>query len=64
MKIELDAEACLGYANCVVEAPEVFDLDEASNTAVVLIENPGAEFVEAARAAVRSCPASALRLTE
>jgi ferredoxin len=64
MRIHLDLEACLGYANCVMEAPEAFDLDEETNKAVVLVDNPDEAQFESVRAAVRSCPASALWLEE
>ncbi|WP_202863029.1 ferredoxin [Ornithinimicrobium murale] len=62
MRIHLNLEECLGYGNCVVEAPDLFDLDEDTNKAIVLIENPDDGQLEEARAAVRSCPAAALRL--
>lgn len=64
MRIELDLDACLGYGNCVVEAPEHFDLDDDAGKAVVLIENPAAADRAVVEAAARSCPAAALRLVE
>lgn len=64
MKIELDLDSCLGYGNCVVEAPDLFDLDEDRNIAVVLVERPSDEQVEDARRAVQACPAAALRLVD
>ncbi|MFG1955214.1 ferredoxin [Micromonospora sp. NPDC048830] len=64
MKIHLDVEECLGYANCVMEAPELFDLDARTNKAVVLNDAPGQEQRESAERAVRVCPAAALRIAE
>jgi ferredoxin len=64
VKIILDQEACMGYANCVIEAPELFDIDEETDKALVLVETPEGELQEAAREAVRVCPAVALRLEE
>lgn len=64
MRIELDLDACLGYGNCVVEAPEHFDMDDDSNKAVVLVEDPSPQDRTVVEAAVRSCPAAALRLVE
>ncbi|WP_209448853.1 ferredoxin [Rhodococcus qingshengii] len=64
MRIELDLELCLGYGNCIAEAPEHFDLDEETNKAIVLIEEPSADDRDVVEAAVRSCPAVALRLAE
>jgi ferredoxin len=62
VKIVLDEEACMGYANCVIEAPDLFDIDEDTDKAVVLVETPEGDQVTAAREAVRVCPAVALRL--
>jgi ferredoxin len=64
MRIELDASLCLGYGNCIAEAPEHFDLDEDTNLAIVLIENPDEQDRAAVEAAIRSCPAVALKLAE
>jgi ferredoxin len=64
MRIELDTTLCLGYGNCIAEAPEHFDLDEEANVAIILIENPGEQDRAVVEAAVRSCPAVALRLAE
>jgi ferredoxin len=54
----------LGYGNCIAEAPEHFDLDEEANVAIILIENPDEQDRAVVEAAVRSCPAVALRLAE
>jgi ferredoxin len=64
MKIVLEEDVCMGYANCVIEAPELFDIDEDTDKAVVLVERPQGEQQDAAREAVRVCPAVALRLEE
>lgn len=64
MRIELDLDSCLGYGNCVVEAPELFDFDEDRNVAVVLVEQPSDDQLEDARRAVQVCPAAALRLVD
>jgi ferredoxin len=61
-KIRLDLDACLGYGNCVVEAPELFDLDEATDKAIVLKESVEEPDLETAEIAVRVCPAMALAL--
>lgn len=62
MKIVVDRDACMGYANCVIEAPELFDIDEATDKAVALIQEPDESFREAAERAARVCPAVALRI--
>lgn len=64
MRVEVDLETCQGYANCVVEAPDVFDLDEDTNKAVVIVDTVPAEFVQDAQRAVDNCPVSAITIRE
>lgn len=64
MRLELNVRKCQGYANCIVEAPELFDLDEVTSKATLLVEEPTAEQLESARRAELSCPASAISLHE
>ncbi len=60
--VKADLALCEGYANCVISAPEHFDLDDDEGIVVILqAEVPETEVVEI-EAAVRSCPVSALRL--
>ena len=56
-----DLGLCQGYANCVMNAPEIFDLDE-TGIVKVLKEEIGEGDVERVRAAVAACPVSALSL--
>lgn len=63
-KLALDAGKCQGYANCLVEAPEIWDFDEDTDTAVLRDEHPPAELREQAEAATRGCPAGAISLIE
>lgn len=62
MKLVLDIDACMGYANCIIEAPELFDIDEETDKAVILVEAPDDSFRATAERAVRVCPAVALRI--
>ncbi len=62
MRIELDLTKCQGYANCVVEAPELFDLDETSNKAVLLVEHVSPDLAAAAQQAEANCPVRAITL--
>lgn len=64
MKIEYDEDACMGYANCVVEAPDLFDIDDDSGKAVVLVDAVTDAVADSARAAVRVCPARAIALEQ
>jgi 3-phenylpropionate/trans-cinnamate dioxygenase ferredoxin reductase subunit len=61
--VKADLEACQGYANCVVGAEDVFDIDD-DGVVVLLrttIEEPERGRVEEA---ARSCPVSALTVED
>lgn len=62
MKVVVDLNACQGYACCMMEAPEVFDLDEDAGKVTLLQEQPPDALRAKTEAAVRACPAHALRL--
>ena len=64
MEVHADVEACQGYVTCVMSAPEIFDLDDAEGTVIVLQTRPGADLQAKALAAVQSCPARALSVSE
>lgn len=61
--VKADRDACEGYANCVMAAADVFDIDD--DGVVVLLQT---EIAEADRArveeAARSCPVSALTVAD
>lgn len=63
MKVYVDRGKCQGYGNCVDAAPDVFEMDE-SDTAVVLISEPGPEQYEQVRRAARLCPVDAVIIEE
>ncbi|WP_040167289.1 ferredoxin [Microbacterium gorillae] len=63
MRVNLDLGKCMGYGNCVDAAPEVFDLNEDTEQAIILIAEPGSELEEAAQRAMRACPAKAITLS-
>lgn len=60
MRVSIDAGKCTGYANCVVAAPEVLDVDEVTGKAFVVLEHPGLEYESAVEEAARSCPVEAV----
>lgn len=61
--IVADLTKCQGYANCVVAAPDLFDLSS-EELVVVLKKDIDASERPAAEEAVAACPAAALRLEE
>lgn len=62
MKVLVDVDRCEGFASCVLSAPDVFDLDERSGVAVLLVEEPPDALLADVQDAVRSCPVRAISL--
>lgn len=63
MRITVDYSLCEGHGQCLLAAPDVFDLPDGSEQVVLLDPNPPEEAAAAAvlRAAAM-CPAQALRV--
>jgi ferredoxin len=59
--IDIDRTICNGYGNCVVAAPDVFDIDD-EDIAVVRPGRPHGDDVDAVMEAVDCCPVRAIRL--
>jgi ferredoxin len=59
-RIEIDPVTCVGFAECVSTAPEVFELDEFANQSTV--RDPTGAGDEEVLAAARACPVSAITL--
>ena len=59
--IEADRTLCQGYVNCMVAAPDHFDLDD-DDKVIILNPEPGTEDLGTVTEAVNSCPARALKL--
>lgn len=64
MKVEVDLGTCQGYANCVLEADAIFDLDDETGKVIVLMQSVPAELEDEARRAAASCPVSAITIGE
>lgn len=64
MKILVDQAVCREYANCVIESPDVFDLDDITGKVVALIDEPDPSLEGEVRAAAASCPVHAITLVE
>lgn len=61
LHIKIDRELCQGHATCMAEAPELFQVDDAGNVAV-LQENPPQELLTKARQAEKYCPTKAITI--
>lgn len=64
MRVTVDLDKCLGYANCVADAPEVFEMPDDAMVVHVIDEHPPAELRQAVEAAVADCPARAITLVD
>jgi ferredoxin len=62
MRVEVNLDTCQAYANCVIEAPDIFDVDEETSKAVVLIAEVPPELAEDACRAEANCPVKAITL--
>jgi ferredoxin len=62
-KLSVDRGLCEGYANCVFQAPDVFDLAD-DNIVTVLTEQVAASDRMRIEEAVESCPVAALSLAD
>ena len=62
MRAIVDRERCQGHAQCLVTAPDVFDLDDESRSVVLADPVPG-ESVDAVHEAADRCPESAITMT-
>jgi ferredoxin/uncharacterized protein YuzE len=71
MKVEVDADRCLGFGSCVIVSPDVFRLDERPGQGVfqsrakldVLDEGGGKDFENLVIAA-QSCPTQAITIVD
>ncbi|MFD7443690.1 ferredoxin [Streptomyces sp. NPDC059909] len=61
--LKADFGACQGYANCVMAAPDTYDLDD-DGVVVLLKDSIPDEDLARVQEAARSCPVSALMIEE
>lgn len=64
MKVILESKQCELHGECVMAAPEVFDIEDDKDVVTVLNAEPGDELRDAVERAVTMCPTAALRLEE
>jgi ferredoxin len=63
MRIKVDFDLCQGHANCMGEAPEVFQVDE-QGFLNILQEAPPEALREKVELAVKYCPTGAIGLED
>ena len=62
MKVIVDLDACAAHGDCVVAAPEIFDLGEDDEVVTVLEPEPPEELRPKAQQAADDCPMAAIRI--
>ncbi|MCW2699091.1 MAG: ferredoxin [Blastococcus sp.] len=62
MPVNVDLHICQGYALCVLEAPDVFALDEDTDKVHVLNPAPPPGRIDQTRQAAHACPVGAITI--
>ncbi|MGA7419915.1 MAG: ferredoxin [Acidimicrobiales bacterium] len=63
MRVEIDADKCIGSGACVIACPDVFSQDD-SCVVILLDPAPAAPLHDQVREAVRACPAQVIAITD
>jgi ferredoxin len=64
MRVIVDLDACAAHGDCVVVAPEIFDLGEDDEVVTLLQAEPPDHLRSKAQAAVDACPMAAIRIED
>jgi ferredoxin len=64
MKVIRDANRCELHGECLLAAPDVFEIEDDKDVVTVVNPEPGDELRAAVEDAVMMCPTSALRLED
>ena len=64
MRVRVHHYNCIGDQNCVEICPEVFEMDEDEEVAVVKVEEVPEVLEEFCRRAAKTCPADAIVIEE
>ena len=64
MHITVDYDLCEGHGQCLLAAPDVFDLPDGVEQVVVLNSSPPEESRDAIVRAAAMCPAQAIRVSD
>ncbi|BDB44305.1 MULTISPECIES: ferredoxin [Mycobacterium] len=64
MKIIVDNDRCELHGECVMAAPEVFDIEDDKEWVTVLDANPGEHLRSAVEEAAMMCPVAAIRIED
>jgi ferredoxin len=64
VKINIDWNLCEGHGQCVVAAPEVFDLPDDKDQVTVLDDNPPEGLRDKVERAAMVCPMTAITIED
>jgi ferredoxin len=64
MKVVRDANRCELHGECVMAAPEVFEIEDDKDVVAVINPEPGEDLRGNVEQAVLMCPTTALRLED
>jgi ferredoxin len=64
MKVIRDANRCELHGECVIAAPEVFEIEDDKDVVTVINPEPSEELRSAVERAVINCPTSALSVED
>lgn len=64
MRVRVNGEKCEAHGECVLAAPDVFDIDEETLVSRVLIEEPDESLQASVRDAESLCPVQAVLVEE
>jgi len=62
MRIDLDSTLCDAHGQCVIVAPDLFDLGDDDDVATVINPCPAQQLLGQAQAAADACPTGAITL--
>jgi ferredoxin len=62
MRVTVDQDYCLGHGLCHAAAPQLFDLDDAGQSVVLIPGDIPASLEDDARAAAAGCPERAITI--
>ena len=62
MKITVDLDGCTGCACCMMEAPNIFDIDDETGKVILLGESPTEDQRDDVERGIRSCPENVIVL--
>jgi|AntAceMinimDraft_1070359.scaffolds.fasta_scaffold114820_2 ferredoxin len=62
MNVEIDTILCKAYGNCTFEAPDFFEVSDATGKAKLLVDVIPDDRVDEIQSAAEACPTQAIRI--